>query len=42
MAARIPLGRAGQPEEVAGAVSWLLSDDASYTSGAVLRIAGGL
>ena len=42
MAARIPFGRAGQPEEVAGAVSWLLSDDASYTSGAILRIAGGL
>jgi NAD(P)-dependent dehydrogenase (short-subunit alcohol dehydrogenase family) len=42
MAARIPLGRSGQPEEVAGAVSWLLSDDASYTSGAILRIAGGL
>ena len=42
MAARIPFGRSGQPEEVAGAVSWLLSDDASYTSGAILRIAGGL
>jgi NAD(P)-dependent dehydrogenase (short-subunit alcohol dehydrogenase family) len=42
VAARVPLGRAGQPEEIAGAVSWLLSDDASYTSGAVLRIAGGL
>jgi NAD(P)-dependent dehydrogenase (short-subunit alcohol dehydrogenase family) len=42
VAARIPFGRAGQPEEIAGAVSWLLSDDASYTSGAVLRIAGGL
>ncbi|NEE28783.1 SDR family oxidoreductase, partial [Streptomyces sp. SID7982] len=37
----IPLGRAGQPEEIAGAVSWLLSPDASYTTGAVLRVAGG-
>ncbi|MFI2672007.1 SDR family NAD(P)-dependent oxidoreductase [Streptomyces albidoflavus] len=37
----IPLGRSGQPEEIAGAVSWLLSADASYTTGAVLRVAGG-
>ncbi|MFJ3675116.1 SDR family NAD(P)-dependent oxidoreductase [Streptomyces diastaticus] len=37
----IPLGRAGQPEEIAGAVSWLLSPDASYTTGAVLRVSGG-
>ncbi|SFD50431.1 SDR family NAD(P)-dependent oxidoreductase [Streptomyces aidingensis] len=38
----IPMGRAGRPEEIAGAVSWLLSDDASYTTGAVLRVSGGL
>ncbi|MET7988073.1 MULTISPECIES: SDR family oxidoreductase [unclassified Streptomyces] len=41
-AATIPMGRAGRPEEIAGAVSWLLSDDASYTTGAVLRVAGGM
>jgi len=41
LAASIPLGRAGRPEEVAGAVAWLLSDDAAYTTGAVLRVAGG-
>lgn len=41
LAPNIPLGRAGQPEEVAGAVAWLLGDDASYTTGAILRVAGG-
>ena len=41
LASQIPLGRAGQPEEVAGAVAWLLSEEASYTSGAILRVAGG-
>ncbi|MEW2527881.1 SDR family oxidoreductase [Streptomyces sp. NPDC047071] len=38
----IPMGRSGRPEEITGAVSWLLSDDASYTTGAVLRVAGGM
>ena len=37
----VPLGRPGLPEEVAGAVAWLLSADAAYTTGAVLRVAGG-
>ncbi|MDH6119144.1 NAD(P)-dependent dehydrogenase (short-subunit alcohol dehydrogenase family) [Kitasatospora sp. GAS204A] len=37
----VPLRRAGRPEEIAGAVAWLLSPDASYTSGAILRVAGG-
>ncbi|MBO4160227.1 SDR family NAD(P)-dependent oxidoreductase [Micromonospora antibiotica] len=41
-AGRIPLGRAGEPDEVAGAVSWLLGPDATYTTGTVLRVAGGL
>ncbi|OKI85143.1 SDR family NAD(P)-dependent oxidoreductase [Micromonospora sp. CB01531] len=41
-AGRIPLGRAGEPDEIAGAIAFLLSPDASYTTGAVLRIAGGL
>ncbi|MFD6875977.1 MULTISPECIES: SDR family NAD(P)-dependent oxidoreductase [unclassified Streptomyces] len=40
-AAGIPLGRPGRPEEIAGAIAWLLSEDASYTTGAVLRVAGG-
>ncbi|MFC0007610.1 SDR family NAD(P)-dependent oxidoreductase [Micromonospora siamensis] len=41
-AARIPLGRAGEPDEVAAAIAWLLGPDASYTTGTVLRVAGGL
>lgn len=40
-AATIPVGRPGEPGEVAAAVAWLLSDEASFTNGAVLRVAGG-
>jgi 3-oxoacyl-[acyl-carrier protein] reductase len=39
---RIPLGRFGRPEEVAEAVSFLVSDRASYVSGATLAVHGGL
>jgi NAD(P)-dependent dehydrogenase (short-subunit alcohol dehydrogenase family) len=41
MAATIPLRRAGRAEEIAAAIAWLLSPEASYTTGAVLRVAGG-
>jgi NAD(P)-dependent dehydrogenase (short-subunit alcohol dehydrogenase family) len=37
----IPMQRGGYPEEVAKAVLWLLSDDASYTTGTTLDVAGG-
>jgi NAD(P)-dependent dehydrogenase (short-subunit alcohol dehydrogenase family) len=42
LAGRIPMGRAGHPEEIAAAIGWLLGPDATYTTGAVLRVAGGL
>ena len=37
----VPMQRGGQPEEVAAAIVWLLSEEASYTTGAILDIAGG-
>ena len=40
IAARVPMGRMGAPEEIAAAISFLLSDDASYVSGAILPVDG--
>lgn len=42
VAATVPLGRPGTPEEVAAAVAWLASDEASYISGSLLEVDGGL
>lgn len=39
--ARTPMGRMGQPEELVGAVVYLLSDEASYTTGITLYVDGG-
>jgi 3-oxoacyl-[acyl-carrier protein] reductase len=41
LVASIPLGRAGQPQDVARAVLFLCSDDAAHVSGAVLDVDGG-
>jgi 3-oxoacyl-[acyl-carrier protein] reductase len=39
--AAIPMGRMGRPVEVANLVAWLVSDDCSFTTGAVFDISGG-
>jgi len=39
---RVPMGRAGEPDEIAPAIAWLLGPEAGYCTGAVLRVAGGL
>lgn len=39
---KIPLKRGGQPSEIAEAILWLISDGASYTTGAILDVTGGI
>jgi 2-dehydro-3-deoxy-L-rhamnonate dehydrogenase (NAD+) len=41
MVSKIPMGRVGQPDEVAALVSWLCSDECSFSTGAVFDISGG-
>lgn len=38
----LPLGRGGEPTEVAAAIMWLLSDNASYVTGSFIDLAGGI
>ena len=40
--ARQPMGRLGTPEEIAGAVAYLASDEAGFVTGSVFTIDGGL
>jgi len=42
MRAKTPLGRLGEPEDIANAYLWLSSDEASYVSGTVISVDGGI
>lgn len=42
LSAKIPLQRGGQPIEVANAIAWLLSDEASFVTGTFVDVSGGL
>jgi NAD(P)-dependent dehydrogenase (short-subunit alcohol dehydrogenase family) len=42
MGTHSPLGRLGRPEEIAAAVSWLVSPEASYVTGSDITVSGGL
>ncbi|MBO0812547.1 MAG: SDR family oxidoreductase [Microlunatus sp.] len=41
IAPTVPLHRAGEPEEIAEAIAWLVSDSASYVTATTLRVSGG-
>jgi len=41
LAGSVPLGRVGRPREVAAAVYWLCTEEASYVNGAILDVTGG-
>ena len=38
---QVPMGRGGSAEEVAETIMWLLSDNSSYVTGAILDVSGG-
>jgi 3-oxoacyl-[acyl-carrier protein] reductase len=42
MVGRTPLGRMGQPEDIANAYAWLASDQATFITGTVLSVDGGV
>lgn len=42
IAPRVPIRRIAEPDEIANAVLWLLSDEASYVTATILRVAGGV
>ena len=41
LAGKVPMGRGGKPEEVASAIAYLLSDEASYVTGSFIDVSGG-
>jgi len=41
LSSQIPLQRGGTADEVANAIAWLLSDEASYITGSFIDVAGG-
>ena len=41
MLSKIPMGRFGEPEEIAAMVAWLCTEDASFSTGAVFDLSGG-
>ena len=41
LASAHPMGRLGQPEEIANAALWLLSNEASFATGTVVNVDGG-
>ena len=42
MVSKIPMGRAGSPEDVANLIAFLASDEASYITGEVINVGGGM
>ncbi|MET0766689.1 MAG: SDR family oxidoreductase [Aeromicrobium sp.] len=41
VAERVPLGRAGEPDDIGGVVAWLFSPEASYLTATTIRVTGG-
>jgi 3-oxoacyl-[acyl-carrier protein] reductase len=41
MLSKIPMGRLGQPEEIAAMVAWLASEECSFSTGAAFDLSGG-
>ena len=41
MLSKIPMGRLGEPEEIAALVTWLCTEDCSFSTGAVFDLSGG-